>query len=161
VSAQVEQLAAELSRRGWRLATAESCTGGGVAALLTSLAGSSAWFECSFVAYSNEAKQRLLGVPAATLAAHGAVSEPTALAMAEGACRHGHADVSVAVTGIAGPTGGSVEKPVGTVFLAWQLPRLGLRCRHYLYRGSRADVRQQSCADAINGLLHWLRHCAE
>ena len=115
----VRQLAAKLTEKGWMLATAESCTGGMIAAACTDLAGSSQWFERGFVTYSNEAKTEMLGVPAELIAKHGAVSEEVVRAMAEGAIRHSRAQVSIAVTGIAGPGGGSVEKPVGTVWVGW------------------------------------------
>jgi nicotinamide-nucleotide amidase len=104
--------------RGWRIATAESCTGGLVAAALTEIAGSSDVFECGFVTYSNEAKQKMLGVPAATLKRHGAVSNETAAAMASGALKQSPADLAVAITGIAGPGGGTKQKPVGLVHFA-------------------------------------------
>ena len=110
-----EQLAQVLMQRGWMLSTAESCTGGMISAGCTDLAGSSQWFERGFVSYSNEAKQAMLGVPNALLVAHGAVSEAVAQAMALGALNHSQAQVSLAVTGIAGPSGGSAQKPVGTV----------------------------------------------
>ena len=116
---RVARLATALQARGWRLATAESCTGGLIAAACTALAGSSTWFERGFVTYSNEAKTELLGVPAGLIAAQGAVSEAVARAMAEGALAHAHAEIAVAVTGIAGPGGGSPGKPVGTVWMAW------------------------------------------
>ncbi len=114
----VLQLAAALRARGWRLATAESCTGGLIAAACTSVAGSSDWFECGYVSYSNLAKQAMLEVPADAIQAHGAVSEPVARAMAEGALARSQADLAVAVTGIAGPGGAVPGKPVGTVWLA-------------------------------------------
>ena len=117
-----EQLAQVLMQRGWMLSTAESCTGGMISAGCTDLAGSSQWFERGFVSYSNEAKQAMLGVPNALLVAHGAVSEAVAQAMALGALNHSQAQVSLAVTGIAGPTGGSAQKPVGTVCFAWAMP---------------------------------------
>ena len=113
------QISAQLLTRGWMLATAESCTGGMIAAACTDLAGSSQWFERGFVTYSNAAKTELLGVPAALIEAHGAVSEPVARAMATGAVARSHAQVAVAVTGVAGPTGGSADKPVGTVWFGW------------------------------------------
>lgn len=113
----VQQLAAKLIEKGWMLATAESCTGGMIAAACTDLAGSSQWFDRGFVTYSNEAKTEMLGVPAELIEKHGAVSEEVVRAMAEGAIRHSRAQVSIAVTGIAGPGGGSVEKPVGTVWV--------------------------------------------
>lgn len=115
----VEAIASLLQARGQSLTTAESCTGGLIAASCTELAGSSAWFERGFVTYSNEAKTELLGVPAELIERHGAVSEEVARAMAAGALAHSRADIAVAVTGIAGPTGGSDAKPVGTVWLAW------------------------------------------
>ncbi|WP_457330509.1 CinA family protein, partial [Rhizobacter sp. P5_C2] len=112
-------LARVLRQRGGSIATAESCTGGLIAAACTSVAGSSDWFERGFVTYSNEAKTQMLGVPAALIAQHGAVSEEVARAMAEGALRHSPARFAVAVTGIAGPGGAVPGKPVGTVWLAW------------------------------------------
>ncbi len=115
-------LADALRARGWRIAAAESCTGGLIAAACTSVAGSSDWFERGFVTYSNEAKTELLGVPTALLAAHGAVSEPVARAMAEGALARAPVQLAVAVTGIAGPGGAVPGKPVGTVWLAWGRP---------------------------------------
>ena len=118
----VETLAAQLLARGWMLATAESCTGGLIAAACTDLAGSSTWFERGFVTYSNAAKAQMLGIDAALIAQHGAVSEPVARAMAQGALQHAHAQVALAVTGVAGPGGGSADKPVGTVWFAWALP---------------------------------------
>ena len=118
----VETLAAQLLARGWMLATAESCTGGLIAAACTDLAGSSTWFERGFVTYSNAAKAQMLGVDTALIAQHGAVSEPVARAMAQGALQHAHAQVALAVTGVAGPGGGSADKPVGTVWFAWALP---------------------------------------
>ena len=119
----VETLAAQLLARGWMLATAESCTGGLIAAACTDLAGSSTWFERGFVTYSNAAKAQMLGIDAALIAQHGAVSEPVARAMAQGALQHAHAQVALAVTGVAGPGGGSADKPVGTVWFAWALPQ--------------------------------------
>lgn len=159
----VQAIAGLLLARGQRLATAESCTGGLIAAHCTELAGSSAWFERGFVTYSNEAKTELLGVPAALIAEHGAVSEAVARAMAEGALRHSHADVAVAVTGIAGPTGGSDDKPVGTVWLAWA--ERGGRSRHSAiavhaekmwFEGSRQAVRGATAAHALAGVRNRL-----
>ena len=132
---------------GWMLATAESCTGGLIAATCTDLAGSSVWFERGFVTYSNAAKTELLDVDAALIAAQGAVSEAVARAMASGALTHSHAQVAVAVTGVAGPTGGSVEKPVGTVCFGFALPAL-LVTETCHFVGGRAAVRQAT-----------LRHC--
>jgi nicotinamide-nucleotide amidase len=118
----VQSLATQLLARGWMLATAESCTGGLIAAACTDLAGSSTWFERGFVTYSNAAKAQMLGIDAALIAQHGAVSEPVARAMAQGALQHAHAQLALAVTGVAGPGGGSADKPVGTVWFAWALP---------------------------------------
>ena len=145
-------LAQALQARGWMLATAKSCTGGLIAAQCTELAGSSLWFERGFVSYSNAAKTELIGVPAALIAAHGAVSEPVARAMAQGALQHAQAQVSVAVTGIAGPGGGSADKPVGTVWLAWCVAGL-LSSERCVFGGDRAAVRAATVQHALQGLL--------
>jgi nicotinamide-nucleotide amidase len=145
-------LAGLLLARGWRLATAESCTGGLIAATCTELPGSSAWFERGFVTYSNEAKTDLLGVIPALIEAHGAVSEQVALAMAEGALRHALADVAVAVTGIAGPTGGTADKPVGTVWIAWAMRGMHAHAERHQFAGGRAEVRAATVRDALAGL---------
>ena len=143
-----EELAAALRARDWRIATAESCTGGLIAATCTELAGSSDWFERGVVSYSNAAKTELLGVDAALIAQHGAVSEPVARAMAEGAIARSHAQAGVAVTGVAGPTGGSAEKPVGTVWLAWHVDgRTHSELRHFA--GDRAAVRMATVQLAL------------
>jgi nicotinamide-nucleotide amidase len=153
----LEALAAEvgalLLSNGQRLATAESCTGGWVAQCLTAIAGSSDWFERGFVTYSNEAKQEMLGVEPDTLMTHGAVSEAVAAAMAIGALRHSHADWALAITGIAGPGGGSAEKPVGTVCFGWAGPDGGVEVETCHFAGSREDVRAQSVAQACTGIL--------
>lgn len=143
--------AAALARR-IRIATAESCTGGLIAGAITEVAGSSDWFECGFVTYSNAAKIRDLGVLAATLEKFGAVSEPTAAEMAAGARRTSGADWTAAVTGIAGPSGGSREKPVGTVCFAWSGPP-GTDTLHRLLPGDRAGIRRESVRTALQGLL--------
>jgi len=145
-------LAEALRQRHWRLATAESCTGGLIAAACTDLAGSSDWFERGFVTYSNEAKQELLGVPAALIATDGAVSQSVAEAMARGAVAHARAEVAVAVTGIAGPGGGSAAKPVGLVWMAWALPGR-VWSEHRVFAGDRAAVRAQTVAHALGQLL--------
>jgi nicotinamide-nucleotide amidase len=145
-----------LSDKGWMLAAAESCTGGMVAAALTDIAGSSAWFERGFVTYSNEAKTELLGVPAGVIAAHGAVSEPVARAMAEGALRASRAQIAVSITGVAGPGGGSKDKPVGTVVFAWAASGLETRCETRHFSGDRRSIRQQSTAHALSGVLRLL-----
>lgn len=149
---RVAALAQCLSGRAEMLASAESCTGGLVAAACTELAGSSAWFERGFVTYSNAAKQELLGVPEATLARYGAVSAQTVVAMVEGALAKSRADWALAVSGIAGPGGGSAEKPVGTVWFAWGGPA-GWRCtERQRFAGDRAAVRAQSVLWALERL---------
>ncbi|NDC61396.1 MAG: CinA family protein [Betaproteobacteria bacterium] len=156
-------LASALMQRGWLLATAESCTGGMIAAACTDLAGSSQWFERGFVSYSNEAKQDMLGVPAALLAQHGAVSEAVAQAMVLGALNRSQAQVAVAVTGIAGPTGGSSNKPVGTVCFAWGMPTDGgptvgaesawVKLQTCHFEGDRNAVRVATRQHALHQLL--------
>jgi nicotinamide-nucleotide amidase len=142
-----------LQRRSWTAATAESCTGGWIAKCITDIAGSSAWFDRGFVTYSNTAKQEMLGVDAAILEAGGAVSEATVAAMVRGALDHCQADIAVAVSGIAGPGGGSADKPVGTVCFAWAT-RNGLqRVATVHFEGDRETVRQQAVAHALQGLL--------
>ena len=151
----VKQLAAKLTEKGWMLATAESCTGGMIAAACTDLAGSSQWFDRGFVTYSNEAKTEMLGVPPELIEKHGAVSEEVVRAMAEGAIRHSRAQVSIAVTGIAGPGGGSAEKPVGTVWVGWCLGgKTFTNCLHL--DGDRAAIRTSTLSNALQYLLHHL-----
>jgi nicotinamide-nucleotide amidase len=156
-AALVERLAHALRTRGWRMACAESCTGGMIAAACTDLAGSSDWFERGVVSYSNAAKTALLGVPESLLAAHGAVSEAVARAMVEGIQRSSAADLAVSVTGIAGPAGGSAAKPVGTVWFGFAARQrdgsVALRSEHRRFDGDRAAVRRASVAHALRGLL--------
>jgi nicotinamide-nucleotide amidase len=152
VNAIVQRLAERLLDLKWMMATAESCTGGMIAAHCTDLAGSSAWFERGFVTYSNEAKTELLGVPASLIAQDGAVSQSVARAMALGACHRSKAHISVAVTGIAGPAGGSAEKPVGTVWLAWCVEG-NVQTEMRLFPGDRAQIRQATTQAALEGLL--------
>jgi nicotinamide-nucleotide amidase len=154
--ALVRQLAELLGTSGRMLATAESCTGGLIAGACTDLAGSSTWFERGFVTYSNEAKTQMLGVPADVIAAHGAVSEPVARAMAEGALAHSLAQAAVAVTGVAGPGGGSAEKPVGTVWFGWSLDGQCWTERR-LFTGDRAAVRAATVRHALQTLVTRLR----
>lgn len=142
-------LAGRLRARGWRLATAESCTGGLIAAACTAVAGSSDWFERGWVSYSNEAKTELLGVEAALIAAHGAVSEPVALAMAEGALARSRADLALAVTGIAGPGGATPGKPVGLVWLAWAQRGSAAAALRLQFDGDRAAVRARTVREAL------------
>ena len=152
IASLVEQLATLLPGRGQRLATAESCTGGMIAAACTDRAGSSDWFERGFVTYSNAAKQECLGVPDALLEAHGAVSEPVVAAMLEGTLAHSPADWAVAVSGVAGPGGGSEDKPVGTVFIGWMARAGRPDVVRYQFDGERAEVRRQSVVAALIGL---------
>lgn len=137
------------------LVTAESCTGGWVAQEVTSIAGSSEWFERGYVTYSNAAKREALGVRKATLVRHGAVSEPTAREMARGALRRSRGTIAVSITGIAGPAGGSPGKPVGTVCFAWAQGRK-IRSETRRYKGGRRNVRRQSVVHALRGVLKWL-----
>jgi len=142
-----------LHRNGQKLATAESCTGGWVAQCLTSVAGSSEWFERGFVTYSNAAKHEMLGIELAVLANHGAVSEATAAAMAAGALRKSHADWALAITGIAGPDGGSPDKPVGTVCFGWAGVEAGVAVNTRYFIGNREAVRCQSVDFALKEIL--------
>lgn len=144
-----------LQARGGMLATAESCTGGGVAHAVTAIAGSSGWFDRAFVTYSNEAKQDMLGVRATTLRRHGAVSEAVAREMARGALRRSRGSIAVAITGIAGPGGAVPGKPVGTVCFAWAAGRK-IRSETRRFRGDRARVRRRSVLHALSEVLKWL-----
>lgn len=149
----VPELGNELKVRKLKLACAESCTGGGLAYWLTSVAGSSAWFDRGFVTYSNEAKIDLIGVKSSTLDQHGAVSSETALEMAEGTLKNSNADISIAITGIAGPDGGSKEKPVGTVFIACATKDHYINVERYNFAGDRQQIRLQAMATAVETLL--------
>jgi len=148
-----QQLGERLLARGRRLITAESCTGGWIAKVITDLPGSSGWFERGLVTYSNQAKQELLGVSAETLERHGAVSEATVREMAAGALARAPADLALAVSGIAGPGGGAPDKPVGTVWFAWGLRDGPLVTRREQLRGDRTEVRRQSVLIALQGGL--------
>ena len=150
------EVAALLQRRGWMLATAESCTGGLIAAACTELSGSSVWFERGFVTYSNAAKHESIGVDAALIEAHGAVSEPVVRAMATGAVAHAHAQVSLAVTGVAGPTGGTPDKPVGTVWFGWSVDG-EVRTERRRFDGDRAAVRAATVHYALENLVGLLQ----
>lgn len=152
------ELGAALSARGWLCATAESCTGGLVAGAITAISGSSGWFDCGFVTYSDAAKVAMLGVPSAVLDAHGAVSEATAIAMAEGALSRSDAEIAVAITGIAGPAGAVPGKPVGTVCFAWArrdaaAPGASTWVETRLLSGDRAAVRSAAILVALEGLV--------
>jgi len=150
--ALAERLGAALRTRSWTLAAAESCTGGWIAKAVTDIPGSSAWFVAGYVVYSNDAKVRMLGVPRATIDAHGAVSEPVVVALAEHARRDAGADLAVAVSGIAGPGGGTPQKPVGTVWFAWSGPA-GTQAERMRFDGDRDSVRRQSVALALRRLI--------
>ena len=155
-------LAQLLLARGWKLALAESCTGGLVCATLTELSGSSEWFERGYIAYSNQAKTECLGVPAELIASYGAVSEPVARAMAQGAQRNAGANIGVSITGIAGPTGGTAEKPVGTVCFGWTIQNAAgenvTDCQTKLFSGDRQAIRQQAAEYALASLLQLLKN---
>lgn len=156
LEALAERVGQALLQRGLVLAVAESCTGGWIAKAMTDISGSSQWLDRGFVTYSNAAKTAMLGVPDRAIAEHGAVSEPVAEAMARGALAHSEADVSVAVTGIAGPEGGSAEKPVGTVWLAWARGEGPVRTELAHYAGDRDAVRRQAVMAALEGVLDGL-----
>jgi nicotinamide-nucleotide amidase len=155
--AQAEDLGRLLEARGWRVATAESCTGGLLAAAITDVAGSSAWFDRGFVTYSNEAKMELLGVRADTLGAHGAVSEPTAREMAAGALTRSGSEIAVAVTGIAGPAGGSPGKPVGMVCFGWARKDGPAESATHYFAGDRATIRATAVGVALAGVVERAR----
>jgi nicotinamide-nucleotide amidase len=153
IEALARMLGQSLLQKRAMCATAESCTGGLVAGAITDIAGSSAWFERGFVTYTNESKQALLGVPEAVLREHGAVSEATARAMAEGALAQSLGHLAVAITGIAGPSGGSPEKPVGMVCFAWAGKGLPTTAITRYFPGGRADVRRAAVVAALEGLI--------
>ena len=152
----VTEMALELTAIGWKMATAESCTGGWIAKCCTDLAGSSAWFERGFVTYSDAAKKDALGIDARILQEAGAVSRAVALQMAEGARRRAGVDIAVAVTGIAGPEGGTLDKPVGTVWFAWSRKDHAPDAEAVGFRGDRDAVRRQTVAHALQGLIERL-----
>ena len=146
----VTALAQQLMSSGWRMVTVESCTGGAIGGLITDRAGSSDWYEGGWITYSNALKEQL-GVPPEAIVGHGAVSEPVALAMAEQGRLRAGVDVAVAVTGVAGPAGGSAEKPVGTVWIAWAWPG-GIEATLFHFEGDRTRVRNQAALQALQGL---------
>lgn len=152
----LNRLASALQAKHWMLTTAESCTGGAIAKACTDLAGSSVWFERGFVTYSNESKQEMLSVPAATLAEHGAVSEAVTAAMATGALLHSQAQVAVSVSGIAGPGGGTTTKPVGMVCFGWAAQDGKVRTATQYFEGDRDAVRYQAVQYALQGVLQML-----
>ena len=142
-----------LAARGWRLATAESCTGGWVAEVVTATAGSSGWFDCGFITYSNDAKCAQLGVSPMTLARHGAVSEPTTAAMVRGTLERAEADLALSISGIAGPGGGSADKPVGTVCFGWGRTGESPQTATCRFDGDREAVRRQAVVFALTELI--------
>jgi nicotinamide-nucleotide amidase len=151
-----QQLGLLLSQHEMMLTTAESCTGGGVAQAVTDIAGSSRWFERGFVTYTNTAKIEMLGVSPDTLMQHGAVSEATVREMVAGALVHSHAQIALAVSGIAGPSGGTPDKPVGTVWFAWGIADETLVAQRHQLQGDRAAIRQQSVDIALQGAISLL-----
>jgi len=155
------QLGAALQEHGMMLATAESCTGGGVASAVTEIAGSSGWFDRGFVTYSNQAKVDMLGVSPDTLARFGAVSEATVREMVDGALRQSQAQVALSVSGIAGPGGGTAEKPVGMVWFAWGIEEGASVARMHQLAGNRAEIRTQAVRIALQGVLELLGHRTE
>lgn len=150
------QLGECLTARGIKLASAESCTGGWLAKTITDIPGSSAWFTGAVVSYSNDAKQRLLGVNADTLAEYGAVSGETVLEMVEGVFAHTDADVAVSISGVAGPDGGTEDKPVGLVWLSWGKRGKAMFANPFNFDGGREEVRKQSVKQALENLLDLL-----
>ncbi|WP_337165854.1 nicotinamide-nucleotide amidase [Vibrio fluvialis] len=151
-----QQVGEQLLAAGEILVTAESCTGGGVATAVTDIAGSSAWFDRAFVTYSNEAKQEMIGVKAATLEQYGAVSEPVVVEMVHGALKHSQGSVGISISGIAGPGGGSAEKPVGTVCFAWASKHGWLHVETQHFAGDRVQVRYQAVQHALLTLSKYL-----
>ena len=147
------EIADRLINKNHKIATAESCTGGWIAQEITALPGSSEWFDSGFVTYSNQSKKRLLGVKSSTLEEHGAVSEQTVLEMAEGALRNSDANYSVVTSGIAGPGGGTSEKPVGTVWIAWAGEEVRATAEKFVFKGDRESVRKQAVNYALEGIL--------
>jgi nicotinamide-nucleotide amidase len=155
------QVGGLLKAHGLMLATAESCTGGGVAHAVTEIAGSSGWFERGFITYANEAKREMLGVSPDTLMHHGAVSEAVVREMVAGALHHSHAQVALAVSGIAGPSGGTQEKPVGTVWFAWGVKERTCVSRLHHLAGNRGEIRAQSVRIALQGVIDLLNQLTE
>lgn len=156
ITGLAQEVGERLKSQNFRLVTAESCTGGGVAYAITAIAGSSDWFDRGFIVYSNQAKTKMLQVRAESLANHGAVSEEVAREMAAGALHDSDADISLAVTGIAGPAGGTDDKPVGTVCFAWLHKNGHCSSRQYHLQGDRQAVREQSIVLALEGILAML-----
>jgi nicotinamide-nucleotide amidase len=153
ITTLAEKVGHLLLQKKLKLVTAESCTGGGIAYAMTSISGSSQWLERGYVTYSNLSKQELLNIPESIIQTYGAVSEETAKAMAEGALKNSHADISLSITGIAGPDGGSKEKPVGTVWFGLARKSSPIKTLHKLYIGNREEIRLSSIKEALLFLL--------
>lgn len=151
-----QKVGALLAENSHILVTAESCTGGGISAAITDVSGSSAWFDRAFVTYSNEAKMDMIGVNPKTLNVYGAVSQETVEEMASGALRHSRGTVAISVSGIAGPTGGTDEKPVGTVWFGWKIGNATEIQEKVCFSGDRANVRKQACCHALAKLVDLL-----
>jgi nicotinamide-nucleotide amidase len=150
----LEEVASQLKKMHWQLVTAESCTGGLIASSITDMAGSSSWFERGFITYSNLSKQDMLAVPEKLILKYGAVSKEVAGAMAVGALQHSVGQIALAVTGVAGPDGGSIEKPVGTVCFAWALRTSDPILLKKRFNGNRQEIRIAACQEALQGVLH-------
>lgn len=147
------ELGVQMLQRNWRVATAESCTGGGIATAITAIAGSSSWFDCGIVSYANSAKEKLLGVSSKSLDQYGAVSEEVVIEMVRGVLSVSAANLAVAVSGVAGPGGGSPEKPVGTVWFAWATSSGLVTTKQTKFSGDRRDIQNQAVIFALEGLL--------
>ncbi len=154
------ELGQMLMQRNWRISTAESCTGGLVSAALTNVDGSSGWFEYGVVSYANQAKEQLLGVKPEVIAQHGAVSEQVVRAMATGARNLSESDVAIAVSGVAGPGGGTVLKPVGTIWIGWAVPGDIVHAQDFLFSGDRYAVRQSAVDAALRGTIQRVQSLA-
>ena len=152
INTLVAKLGEKFQNQQLTLAVAESCTGGGISHCITEVSGSSAWFDCGFVTYSNRSKMKMLAVHFDTLEQFGAVSEQVAIEMAEGVLIKSEADSALSVTGIAGPLGGHQDKPVGTVFIAWKNRTAPVVAKKYLFKGNRQMIRQQTIIEALNGI---------
>jgi nicotinamide-nucleotide amidase len=155
-SALVQQLAKQCLEHNITVACAESCSGGWLAHAIVSEPGSSKWFDCGLVTYSNESKQKLLAVETKTLDFYGAVSKEVAQEMAQGLLQRSTAGITVAITGVAGPDGGSDDKPVGTVWLAWATRKGAMQTAHHIFSGDRTAVREQAVKSALEGLISLL-----
>ena len=153
-----KKIGQQLTQKAWQLAVAESCTGGWVAKLITDIEGSSAWFDRGFVTYSNAAKQSMLAVSGSILEQYGAVSKETVQAMAKGALTYSNAQITLAISGIAGPTGGTVEKPVGTVYFAWISQGQNGQIERHCFSGGRDSIRRQATQHALETLGTYIKH---